>query len=306
MKTLGLILSVMLVFVCRAKDEFGNFDSVKREHPEFFKPGVVGGALLGNVPWYVYCGDAEKCFSDEQDAELYQEAEIQAKSNFYEYFAAQDTNSAVKVAVQGARRMYTCKDGSSFYVVMGVRKSGVEIKRTPKCAPMKGPVKETGPNIGDVGNNIVPAMADQSSQREKKVSDSAEIKNDSVKGVENSGEEAHDTLSDDQKLSIYRDRLMRNPGDFRTRIRMARIFDRQGNVKRALRNYSDAARLIIEDVLTPDGEKAESVREIAVYEEMHGSEGQALKHYRYLLKMKATEYARFANGKVSQLLLKYE
>ena len=114
-----------------------------------------------------------------------------------------------------------------------------------------------------------------------------------------------DEISDTEKLKILRARLVKNPGDFHTRIRMAKIFDLQGNEKRALRNYSDAARLLVQAKDALADEKIDALSEIASYEEEHGAGALALKHYRALQRM-GGKGAAIATSRISRLLLRYK
>ncbi len=331
MKTLGLLsLCLFCGLTCLALGEFGEFQAARQSHPEFFRPGVVEDARLGDEPWYVYCGEAEKCFNEEQDSELYEEAEVQAKQNFYSYFQKKENNPAVKVGVATARKLYQFTEGKMYYVILGVPKSGVSVsvpvakpvspvtvlnKPTPPPAPPFYPVaappaKETIKPQNP--HSTIHAVASQPTVTP--VSQPVTSSGVLAGIVPAAGQPAveapadrkqPDETSDAEKLKILRARLVKNPGDFHTRIRMAKIFDSQGNKRRALRNYSDAARLLVQAKDVAVGEKVDVLSEIASYEENHGAGALALKHYRALQRM-GGKGAAIATGRISRLLLRFK
>lgn len=308
MKSGLMILAALCATMCFAKDEFGDLASAKAQHPEFFKPGSVLEASLNGAPWYVYCGDAERCFKDETEEELYQEAEVQAKTLFWEYFAKKDKST--KVSVSGSRRMYQVADGAMRYVVMGVPKSGVKVTKGAAFAPAaSAPVKPvTAPvpakpvtvpvSSQPIGNTPVAVSVPQPA---KPVEQKKTEERESVKS-----EEATVALDDDGKLAILRARLEKKPLDFRCRIRMAKIFNAQGNERRALRNYVDAARLIVLDEYTANEDKVDDLLEVAQYAEALGVGGLALKYYRVLQRMCVPSHTAIATSKISRLLLRFE
>ncbi len=289
MKALVLLIFCLLCgLTCLALGEFGEFQAARQSHPEFFRPGVVEDARLGDEPWYVYCGEAEKCFDEEQASELYEEAEVQAKLNFYSYFQKREKNPAVKVGVVAARKLYQFTEGNMYYVVLGVPKSGVSVS-VPVANPAPPVIVQTKP-ISQPSLPLAQAV----------VSPVGQPAAESPSNVKQPNE-----IGDAEKLKILRARLVKNPGDFHTRIRMAKIFDSQGNERRALRNFSDAARLLVQAKDVPVSEKIDVLNEIASYEESHGAGALALKHYRALQRM-GGKGAAIATSRISRLLLHFK
>lgn len=337
MKTLGLLTFCLLCgLTCLALGEFGEFQAARQSHPEFFRPGVVEDARLGDEPWYVYCGEAEKCFNEEKDSELYEEAEVQAKQNLYSYFQKKENNPAVKVGVATGRKLYQFTEGKMYYVVLGVPKSGVSVsvpvakpvlpvtlpnKPTPQpsltlshaaVSSANGTVKTqtSHPTIQTVVSKPTVTPVSQTVTPVSQPVTSSGVLAGIVPAAGQPAVEAPadgklpDEISDAEKLKILRARLVKNPGDFHTRIRMAKIFDSQGNERRALRNYSDAARLLVQAKGVPVGEKVDVLSEIASYEESHGAGALALKHYRALQRM-GGKGAAIATSRISRLLLRF-
>lgn len=308
-----IIVGVAVLLVAGAGlalNEFGNLVQAQGEHPEFFKPGSVTETTLDGAVWYVYCGDAEKCFSEEKSEELYQEAEIQAKMNLYEFFVRKNKDCKVDVSVTKVRKLYQFADGKEFYVVMGVPKANVVVTVTPMApaAVVDQPVVPVVKAVSTVQPPVV--MSPVSFANPAPVcSVTQQPKQPSVAEGDASAEQtipASDGLTDDQKLMVLRARLDARPEDFRVRMRMARIFSCQGNSRRALRNYADAARLIALDEYTVAADKAVDLKEIAQFEEVNGAGAMALKHYRVLQRLGGPDDAAFATRRISALLLRYE
>ena len=323
MPGLFLLTCALINGACLALNEFGEFNSARQAHPEFFKPGVVDTAKLGDEPWYVYCGEAEKCFDEEQVSELYEEAEVQAKMNFYGYFQKREKNPAVKVDASSARKLYQYADGKMYYVVFGVPQSGVNV--SVPLVPAKAAQVAAQPAPAGTGNvpvqpvqastpkpetaqtaapvAAVPASKPEAGQEQATAAAPASAAAPAPAAMPKpAGDTGGQTISDDEILGKLRMRLRQNPDDFNTRIRMARIFERQGKPLRALRNYSDAARLITADTKKDSAKKIEALVEIAEYEESHLAGALALKHYRVLRRMGSL----IANSRISRLLLKYK
>lgn len=282
MKRLGLLVSVStLALLGFASDEFGKLDSVMADHPDFFKPGVRE-ALLGDEPWYVYTGEAEKCFDEETESELFEEAEVQAKMSFFEHFCEINESKDIKVDVTQARTMYKTVSGNMRYAVLGVPKKNVTVSKLAPVPTASASVGTDEANAAPVPEKPAPAT-------------DAPAKADAPA----------DKSARDKSLEVLRRRIKENPNNFNARIRMARIFAKEGNVKRALRNYADGAKMMVRDVLTSDEIKAPALKEIAEYEEANGAGALALKHYRVLQRMRDREHSAYATGKISQLLLRY-
>ena len=309
MQRLGLLISAVLaVGSSLAMNEFGDLGTAKGKHPDFFRPGTVVKASLGGVEWYVYCGDAEKCFKDESDSELYEEAEVQAKMNFFNHFAKKDPG--VTVDVKGAVKMYQCADGVQRLVVMGVPVKNVVVTPgvkektvTPtekKTVVVQAPVKVNASVQKPVGASKSVAV-DLKAEQKQIVPIS---KGEAARPVRPVVEDKETSVSDADKLEVLRERLEKTPRDYHLRIRMARIFARQGNVKRALNNYSEATRLMDLDAMRSDADMVADLFEVAKYEDQNGDGAKALKHYRILLKMGNRDISRYANSRISNLLLR--
>ena len=328
MQRLGLSISAVLFALAGfSYNEFGNLAEVRAKHPEFFKPGVVTTAPLNQEDWYVYCGDAEKCLSSETDDELYEEAQVQAKMNFFNHFAKKDPG--VKVEVSGARRLYQWSDNEMRFVVMGVPvKRVVVTPGAPAATPVEHKateVKTQEPRSASAEKQLESSLHQQTVSQEvnapktnpeapntnldtESKNATAEVKAVNIplkeQVVTQNAEAPQEEMTDDEKLVILRQRLDAHPGDFRLRMRMAKIFARQGRTRRAFNNYSDAARLLISDNNVADIDKAADLLEIAQYEEFVREYSLALKHYRIALRLGDKSVSKKANSRISDLLLR--
>ena len=148
-----LILSLCLIsFYCPARNEFGTLEEAKAAHPEYFKPGVALTAMRRGEPWYVCCGKAERCFAQETDVDLYDEAEIQAKCHLHGYFSG--TNRGAVVSASGTRRMYQWGDGKSCYVVIGGPRSGISVSFQSPSHGEEGSRKKLVSRLADCQGRI--------------------------------------------------------------------------------------------------------------------------------------------------------
>lgn len=316
------ILALLVPFVAFSLNEFGGIEEARSRYAEMFIPGVVEEVLLGGVPWCSWCGAAERCFKDEKDSELYEEAEVQSKLNLYEYFKKREKDPDVKVSIAGGRKLYQFRDGNDYLVVMGVPKSGLTITRSPqregvpltkvspapaemppsekKIASDKQSVPLCEPSAANEEKTSMPVKADAAVSKPVSVAEEEKL----AKAGETPRSADQETVSDEEKLVILRKRLEKNPGDFNVRIRMAHIYDRQGNPRRAMRNYMDAVRMVMLDMGASAETQAEILKEVAWYAERNGEYAIALKYYRALLRTGVKEHAQFASSHVSQMLLK--
>lgn len=328
MQRLGLLISAVLFALSGfSYNEFGNLGDVRAKHPEFFKPGVVTVAQLNQKEWYVYCGDAEKCLSEETDDELYEEAQVQAKMNFFNHFAKEDPG--VKVEVSGARRLYQCADKEMRFVVMGVPVGNVVVKPsapttpvqekkvaeavaldTPEAMKQNKAVQSCQTDGGEL-NGLLPESGAGDKKPEGKLENPKTIAKvecgapKEQKMPRPSVQAVQEETTDEEKLVILRQRLEVHPEDYRLRMRMARIFARQGRVRRAFNNYRDAAGLLINDGTVANVDKAAELLEIAQYEELAQEYSLALKHYRIALRLGDKEISKKANRRISDLLLRF-
>jgi len=291
MRRLGLMIVLLVAAsAAMAENEFGDCAAARAAHPDFFRPGVVTIAALNGEDWYVYCGDAEKCFKEESDSELYEEAAVQAKMNLFNYFAKD--NPGVRVEVSFARKMYQYPDGAFRCVVMGAKRSDVKVTSGGDMS------KSTN---GDAGKDV-PLCVDAPRAKMESVK-----KGTSVEERENAtdGQKIPDAMTLDEKIVILLSRIEKNPEDFHTHIRLARLFVKQGKQDRALRHYGQAAAIMLPNATALLPDDVDDLLESAKYEESHGELARALKHYRAVLRTGGNPDAvRYANGRVSTLLLR--
>ena len=95
MKLPVMIFVVFCTTVLMAFEDLGPIKTVQKKYPQIFKTGSVNIITINKIPCYVFSGDAEQAFSGdfaETESELYEEATISAKSNFYEFLSKKDKN----------------------------------------------------------------------------------------------------------------------------------------------------------------------------------------------------------------------
>ena len=122
-----VMFSFFCSFLAFAIIELGSLDVARKNHPAVFVPGNVLEYTVGTVNGYVYNGEAEKCFDGdmaESDAELFQEATLDAKKNLYKHLTKEDKTLTVRM--NGVKKLYEYSEEKMRRVVLFVAKSDVE------------------------------------------------------------------------------------------------------------------------------------------------------------------------------------
>ena len=266
-------LSVLTSMTVFALDDLGTLEKAREEHPAIFVPGNVLEYTIGNEIGYVYNGEAEKCFEGElaeSDAELFQEASLDAKKNLYDFLTKDD--KSLEVQMSGVRKLYEFAEAKMRRVVLFVGKDKVSVTARPK--------------------------------RKLELSDSTAatpVQTDG-KAVENDG--ARDMLP------IYLDAIAKSPTDCISMSRAAKLYARRNDIQAAKKMYSRVVRQVVADEHMDKEFAAGLLSEAARFEAANGDGDCALKYYRLIIqcdtmrRWSLREQVDEANKNISQLLLK--
>jgi len=116
-KIISLLLFFNFFSFSDTQDSFlGNIDKVRQEHPEVFNPGVFVVTKNGKK-YYIYCGYSERYFKDElieNEQELWEEAEVDAKERLYTYFTKKN-KSSVEITIKQYSSLFYWVKKKSFY-----------------------------------------------------------------------------------------------------------------------------------------------------------------------------------------------
>ena len=130
MKTAGrrflLLGAVCAAWAAESANELGLLPEAQKRHPAVFVAGNVLPYVIDGVSGYTYAGEAEQCFAGgvaETDAELYQEARLDAKGNLLRYLKKE--RPSCEISMSGEMVMYQYAEGNVRRVVCFVAKESV-------------------------------------------------------------------------------------------------------------------------------------------------------------------------------------
>lgn len=277
-----LLLGLILVQTVFAYEDLGPIDKVRQSHPYIFVPNEVNIVKIGNAENYVFSGQAEKNFDDETDSELWQEATLAAKNTFYQWITKGDVRK--EVSMSGCAPFYRDKNGKVYNMIMSVPCANVRI--TNKISSGSG-------NVGNGATRTVDLGVDANAVIAKAESDNK------VGG--DIGEGASNPLDKDALRSL----VAEHPDDWPKRRQLAELYFSEGNMARGFRHFQEALRIARQDGKVTKKEIAIMTYELAVRSDEMNKENLAIKYYRQVLHLDATDEMRNrANERIAQLLLK--
>lgn len=271
-----LLLGLILTQPVFAYEDLGPIDKVRQSHPCIFVPNEVNKVKIGNDENYVFSGQAEKDFDDETDSELWQEATLAAKNTFYQWMTKGDGRK--EVSMSGCAPIYRDKNGKVYNMIMSVPCANVRI--TSKISSASG----------NVGSDIARAVG---------------------LGVNTNAVVAEVESDDDIDVNSSLDRdalrsfVAEHPNDWRKRRQLAELYFSEGNLARGFRHFQEVLRTARQDGTATKKELALMTYKQAVRSDEMNKENLAIKYYRQVLHLDATDEMRsHANERISQLLLK--
>ena len=277
-----LLLGLILVQSVSAYEDLGPIDKVRQSHPYIFVPNEVNKVKIGDVENYVFSGQAEKDFDDETDSELWQEATLAAKSSFYQWITKGDGSK--EVSMSGCAPIYRDKAGKVYNMIMSVPCANVRI--TNKISGGSGGVGNKATRTEDAGSCSNAVIA--------------KVESDNTANAD-AGEAANNPLDRDG-LRYF---VAEHPNDWRKRRQLAELYFSDGNTARGFRHYQQALRIARQDGNVTKRELAVMTYAQAVRSDRMNKENLAIKYYRQVLHLDATDEMRNrANERIAQLLLK--
>lgn len=145
-------------FAAFAANELGSLSEARKHYPAVFVSGNVLPYTVAGVEGYTYVGEAEQYFTGNQaesDAELYQEACLDAKGNLLAYL--KKSHPSCEITLSGATVMYQYAEGKMRYVVCFVPKDAVLIRKVKRGIQSAAPLKALSTRT-----NITPVSQDSS------------------------------------------------------------------------------------------------------------------------------------------------
>jgi len=299
-------LSLLTCTTAFALNDLGPLEKARREHPALFVAGNVLEYTIGNEICYVYNGEAEKCFEGElaeSDADLFQEASLDAKKNLYNYLTK--GNKSIEVHVSGARKLYEFVEAKMRRVVLFVGKDRVVVVENPKEKPVSSNTEVnlvTTKSPGTVQN-----VDSQGTIEAKSTTNNTDAANSSPVNRK----VAEDASATDM-LTIYLDAIAKSPTDCISMSKAAKLYVRRKDIAAAKKMYSGIVKQVVLDERMDKEFAAGLLVEAAKFEVANGDIDCALKYYRLIIRCDSMrrwslhEQVDEANKNISQLLLKVQ
>ena len=299
-------LSILTSMSAFALNDLGPLEKAMKDHPAIFVPGNVLEYTIGSEIGYVYNGEAEKCFEGElaeSDADLFQEASLDAKKNLYNFLTKD--NKSLEVQMNGARKLYEFAEAKMRRVVMFVCKDKVRVTAKPKQnlevintsvdhVAIKAPVAK--------GNTNLQYRIDA-----KSITNTTVVTN-SAPPVTNQKVVENGSASD--MLPTYLDAITKSPTDCISMCKAAKLYARRNDIATAKKMYSNVVKQVVADEHMDKEFAAGLLLEAAKFETANGDIDCALKYYRLIIRCDGMrrwslhEQVDEANKNISQLLLK--
>ena len=277
-------------------EDLGPLKSAQKEYPQIFKTGIVEIITINKTPCYVFSGEAEQAFSgdfSESASELYEEATLTAKSNFYEVLSKKNKNA--NISMSGCGILYQYNDKKTYNVILFVPKSNVSIK-----------IPKTTPNLIKKESSLAPISSKEKGKEPKqvktKVNDSSSQK-ENTKSTNNIVKTK--TSSIKRRITKFKNKIKNNPKDVIPIIGLADLYKKDKNYSEAIKFY----RLAIEKMnlwgFFDSNEKIRIIYDVATLAEKTNKNNIALKYFHYLLRHKCSyEQRKKAVESISRLKLK--
>ena len=290
MKTVPGIVAVLALTASAAfaRDDLGSFADARAAWPDAFVPGKVAIVDFAGEGFYAFAGEAESFFPGEMaesDAELYEEATLDAKARFYATMSGGDASRTISLS--GLRVAYRWAEGPLRRVVCVVPRRNVAVS-----PPVSGP-EPLAPVAEPVGNTSIANPPSPESAAES-APGGTNAPTSTPTSLESPPAPAEGSSSDeipvDAKIRACREGLAETPDDPFLRLRLARLFAQSGQASRATRHYNALVKRLASDRnVMPVHDAAAAMVEAAEHARMTGDEAQALKFYRSAWKLGDSE-----------------
>jgi|SRR5574344_620460 hypothetical protein len=299
------MFSVICSLSASAINELGSLDVARKNHPAVFVPGNVLEYSVGTVKGYAYNGEAEKCFDGdmaESDAELFQEATLDAKKNLYKHLTKEDKTLTIRM--NGVKKLYEYSEGKMRRVVLFVAQSDVEVlKRESSVQPEKVvmPIAVTTQSVVVAEQQV--NINDANKGTPISIPEHSDVSN-SVQAVKESRDNEVD------RLGAYLKAIEANPSDCVSISRAAKLYARRDQILEAKKLYSNLVKQVVMNEKMDKEFAAGLLLEAAKFEKVNGDVDCALKYYRLVIRCDGmrrwhlNEQVDEANQNITLLLLK--
>jgi len=312
----------MLALAATAIEELGPLISVRRKRPELFVPGNVLVVDIKGTPCYVFSGESEQSFTGafaEAESELYEEAVLAAKNNFFVRLSKGDKETFVSMS--GCRILYRYNNKKIYTVVLCVPKSNVTITKRvmpPPAAPATKPQAEKKTEAPAPAQNVevVPAApavkppahlpADKPVERHEQPSagPAAKVPESTARAAKG----AEDPLvlrPFERRIAKFSRRIKKNPDDILAHSALGDLYKEHNYYDEAIIQYEAAIKLLARNPFFDTQEKIKLIFNTATLYETVEKYNLALKYYHLVLRHPCSVAQRKAAlAAISRLRLK--
>jgi len=289
MKLPVMIFVVFCTTVLMAFEDLGPLKTAQKKYPQIFKTGSVNIITINKIPCYVFSGNAEQAFSGdfaEPDSELYEEATLSAKSNFYEFLSEKDKN--VSISMTGCSVLYQYNDKKLYTVILYVPKKNVIVKLDKKNTEFKKknntPTHLKKPEPKPSPAKVTPPSAEAQVSIKQNTAPQSSL---------------------ERRIAKFRKRIKNNPSDTISLIALADLYKKSENFSEATKFYCLAIKQFEKDIFFDEAEKIRVIYNVALLFERINKNNMALKYYHYMLRHKCSrEQKKSAVAAISRLRLK--
>lgn len=296
MKFPVLIFVVFYAAVLMAFEDLGPLKTARNKYPQIFKTGSINIVTINKIPCYVFSGEAEQAFSGdfaESESELYEEATLSAKSNFYEFLSKK--NKKATISMSGCSVLYQYNDKKVYNVILFVPKENVAIK-----------INESAPDL--IKKDTQPASAPKVEQKiSKPIVKTQQLSSTKVinKHPSRDAVEIAKTSSTQRRIAKFQNRIKNNPDDIISIIALGDLYKKDRKYYEAIKLYRSAIKKLDQDKFFDETEKIRVIFDVAILSEKTNKKNMALKYYHYLLRHKcSSEQRKTAVAAISRLRLK--
>ena len=274
---------IIFVFICAtvliAFEDLGPLKKAQKKYPDIFKTGSINLITINNTPCYVFSGNSEQAFTGEfaeKDSELYEEATLSAKSNFYESLSKKNKNATITMS--NCKVLYQYNNNKLYTVVLFVPKNNVTIKSKQTSTKI---IATVAPSVATTTNKVAPAKQ-LSNEPATTVSAPTKIQASIGKA------QSQKISSIERRIQKYQKRIKKNSNDIVSLISLANLYKKSNSLKESAKFYRLAISKIEQDKYFDQNEKINIIYTVASIFEQLEKNNLALKYYYYLLRHKCS------------------
>ena len=285
---------VFLIFWCLpllfSYEDLGPVADARKKYPEIFIPGSVHIVSIASKPCYVFSGEAEQCFTGdfaEPESELYDEATLAAKNNFYEYLTK--GKKTLTVSMSQCSILYRFHDKKIYTVILFVPKANVSIRDSAPALPsVSAPAASAGVSAGNSSASVAAVPG-----------------RDTVSPPAESASAPAMKSSFERRAAKYLQQMEKDPRDVIACSGLAWLYLQNGDSTKALFYFRKTVALTADNPFFDNAEKIRIILQTAKLSESLGKNHLALKYYYFLLKHDCPkEYCDAATAAISKIRLK--